>query len=52
MNTLKKLERNLAALALAPLVNLESKERQRRLNERLTRLEQRQTKQNSVEQLR
>jgi hypothetical protein len=42
MNLLKKIERNLTALALVPLADLETKERQRRLNERIERLEQRQ----------
>jgi hypothetical protein len=40
MNLLKKVERNLTALALVPLVNLETKERNRRNNEKLIRLEQ------------
>ena len=40
MNLLKKLERNLTALALVPLVNLETKERNRRNNERMIRLDQ------------
>jgi hypothetical protein len=43
MNFLKKFERNMAALALAPLISLEAKERQRRCNERLMRFEQRAT---------
>jgi len=41
MNLLKKIERNLTALALVPLADLETRERQRRLNERIERLEQR-----------
>jgi hypothetical protein len=40
MNLLKKLERNLTALALVPLVNLEEKERKRRTTERIMRIEQ------------
>jgi BMFP domain-containing protein YqiC len=42
MNLLKKIEMNLTALALVPLTNLETRERQRRLKERIERLEQRQ----------
>jgi hypothetical protein len=42
MNLLRKIERNLTALALVPLADLETRERQRRLNERIERLEQRQ----------
>jgi hypothetical protein len=40
MNALKKIERSLTALALAPLSGLEKKERDRRLEERLKRLEE------------
>ena len=40
MNLLKKLERNLTALALVPLVNLEAKERKRRTTKRIIRIEQ------------
>jgi hypothetical protein len=40
MNFLRKIERNLTALALVPLVDLEAKERKRILHERLMRLEQ------------
>jgi len=39
-NLLKKIERGLTALAIAPLSGLEKKERARRLEERLKRLEQ------------
>jgi hypothetical protein len=42
MNLLRKIERNLTALALVPLADLETRERQRRLNELIERLEQRQ----------
>jgi hypothetical protein len=40
MKSIKKIERGLAALAMAPLVGLEKKERSRRLEERLKRSEQ------------
>ncbi len=40
MNSLKRIERGLVALALAPLSGLEKKEQDRRLEERLKRLEQ------------
>jgi len=40
MNLLRKIERGLTVLALAPLSGLEKKERDRRLDERLRRLEQ------------
>ena len=40
MNSLKKIERALTAIAIAPLSGLEKKERDRRLEERLKRLEQ------------
>ena len=40
MNLLKKIERSLTALVIAPLSGLEKKERNRRLEERLKRLEQ------------
>jgi hypothetical protein len=42
MNFFKKIGRNLSALAIAPLSGIERKERERRLNERLKRLEQKQ----------
>jgi hypothetical protein len=49
MNLLKKLERNLTALALVPLVNLEAKERKRRTTERIMRIEQKKNAQkNSI----
>ena len=40
MNFFKKIERNLTALAIAPFYALEKKERERRLDERLKRSEQ------------
>jgi len=40
LNALKKIERGLTALALAPLSGLEKKERNRRIEERLKRSEQ------------
>jgi len=40
VNSLKRIERGLTALALAPLSGLEKKERNRRLEERLKRSEQ------------
>jgi hypothetical protein len=40
MNSLKKIERGLTALAIAPLSGLEKKERDRRLEERLKRLDE------------
>ena len=40
MNKLKKIERGLTELALAPLSGLEKKERDRRIEERLKRSEQ------------
>jgi hypothetical protein len=40
VNLLRKIERGLTVLALAPLSGLEKKERDRRLDERLRRLEQ------------
>jgi len=42
MNLLRKVERSLIVLAIAPLHQLEKKERDRRLEERLKRIEQRQ----------
>jgi hypothetical protein len=42
MNYFRKIERGLTALVLVPFSNLETKERKRRLDERLMRLEQRQ----------
>jgi hypothetical protein len=43
MKTIKQIERGLTALALAPLSGLEKKERDKRLEERLRRLEQKQS---------
>ena len=40
MNLLKKIERDLTVLAMSPLVELEKKERERKLDERLKRIEQ------------
>jgi hypothetical protein len=40
MNLFRKIERGLTALAIAPLSGLEKKERDKRLEERLKRLEQ------------
>ena len=40
MNLLRKIERGLTVLAMAPLSGIEKKERDRRLEERLKRLEQ------------
>ena len=40
MNFFKKVERELAALVIAPFYGLERKERERRLEERLKRSEQ------------
>ncbi len=40
MNFFKRIERDLTVLAMAPLVELERKERERRLEERLKRSEQ------------
>ena len=42
MNLLRKIGRGLTALAMAPLVGLETKERNRRLEERLKRSKQKQ----------
>jgi hypothetical protein len=42
MNIYKKVERGLTVLAIAPFVGLERKERDRRLQERIKRLEQKQ----------
>ncbi len=42
MNFIKKVEWNLAALAMVPLIGAETRERDRRLNERLQRSKQRQ----------
>ena len=42
MNLLRKVERSLVVLAIAPLHQLEEKERKRRLEERLKRIEQKQ----------
>jgi hypothetical protein len=38
MNLIEKMSRNLGALAMAPLVSLERKERERRLEERYKRI--------------
>ena len=43
MNLFKKIERGLTVLAIAPLSGLEKKERDRKLEERLKRLEQKQS---------
>jgi hypothetical protein len=48
MNLLKKLERNLTALALVPLVNLEANERKRRTTERIIRIEQKRMRRKKV----
>ncbi len=40
MNLFKKIERGFTVLAMAPLVGLEQRERERRLEERLKRLQQ------------
>jgi hypothetical protein len=42
MNVLMKIERGLTVLAIASLSGLEKKERKRRLDERIKRLEQKQ----------
>jgi hypothetical protein len=42
MNLFKKIGRSLSVLAMAPLVELEKKERERRLEERLKRCEEKQ----------
>ena len=42
MNFVKKVEWNLTALAMVPLIRVETKERDRRLKERLRRSEQKQ----------
>ena len=42
MNTLIKIGRGLTALAIAPMSGLETKKRDRRLDERIKRLEQKQ----------
>jgi hypothetical protein len=44
MNLFKKIERDLFVLAMAPLAGLEKKERERRLDERLKRSEQKHSK--------
>jgi hypothetical protein len=41
MNLFKKIERGFTVLALAPLIGLEQRERERRLKERLKRSQQR-----------
>jgi hypothetical protein len=43
MNLFRKIERGLTVLAIAPLSGLEKKERNRKLEERLKRLEQKQS---------
>ena len=40
MNLFKKIERGFTVLAMAPLVELEKKEREKKLEERFKRLEQ------------
>jgi hypothetical protein len=40
MNSLKKIERGLTALAIARMSGIEKKERERRLEERLKRLDE------------
>jgi len=40
MNLFKKIERNLTILVMSPLVELDKKERERKLNERLKRIEE------------
>jgi hypothetical protein len=40
MNLLKKIERDLTILAMTPLVGIEKKERERKLDERLKRSEE------------
>ena len=40
MKSIKKIERGLTALAMAPLAGIEKRERNRRLEERLKRSEQ------------
>ena len=42
MNYFRKMERALSAIALIPLQGLETREKRRRLDERLMRLEQKQ----------
>jgi hypothetical protein len=42
MNLLKRVSRDLTALAMAPLLGVEAKERRRRLQERVRRLEEKQ----------
>ena len=42
MNFIKKVQWNLTALAMVPLIRIEAKERDRRLKERLQRSEQKQ----------
>jgi hypothetical protein len=42
MNLIKKMEWNLTALAMVPFVGVETKERERRLKDRLQRSEQKQ----------
>ena len=44
MNFVKKAEWNLVALAMVPLIGVEARERDRRLRERLQRLERKQLK--------
>ena len=40
MNLFKKIERDLTALAMIPLIGLQKKEREKKLNERLKRQEE------------
>jgi hypothetical protein len=44
MNTVKKIERSLTALALSPLIMLEKQERDRKLEERLKRFEEKRSR--------
>jgi hypothetical protein len=46
MNLLRKVERGLTVLAMAPLINLEKKESRKRLEERIRRAEQKQSRRN------
>jgi hypothetical protein len=45
-NLLRKVERGLTVLAMAPLINLEKKESRKRLEERIRRAEQKQSRRN------
>jgi hypothetical protein len=44
MNSVRKIERSLTALALSPLIRLEKRERNRKLEERLKRSEEKRSK--------